>query len=86
MNPEAEVERFEVKFLPAFKAAIAAAARGEGVTLGEMIVRAACRGIGFPEAEAVPSRKLPGRKPKVAEGPPQEKRASQGRKTGGKKG
>jgi hypothetical protein len=73
MNPETEVERFEVKFLPAFKAAIAAAARGEGVTLGEMIVRAACRGIGFPEADAVPARKLPGRKPKVA-GPAAGKR------------
>lgn len=85
MNPEAGVERFEVKFRPAFKAAVAEAARQEGVTLGEMIVRAACRGIGFPEAEAVPSRKLPGRKPKVAAGASSKKRAVQPRKTGEKK-
>jgi hypothetical protein len=80
MNPETDVERFEVKFRPAFKAAVAEAARQEGVTLGEMIVRAACRGIGFPEAEAVPSRKLPGRKPKVAAGTVLEERARRPRK------
>ncbi len=61
----AESERFEVKMLPAFKAKLAEVAQQEGVALGEMIVRAACRGIGFPEDEAVPTRKLPGRKPSV---------------------
>jgi hypothetical protein len=85
MNPETDVERFEVKFRPAFKAAVAAAARQEGVALGEMIVRAACRGIGFPEAEAVPSRKVPGRKPKVAAETSLEKQARRPRKTGDKK-
>jgi hypothetical protein len=85
MNPATDVERFEVKFRPAFKAKIAEAAQREGVTVGEMIVRAACRGIGFPEEEAVPARKLPGRKPKLAAGAPPEQRASRGRKAGGKK-
>ena len=74
MNPETDLERFEVKFRPAFKAIIAEAAQREGVTLGEMIVRAACRGIGFPEEQAVPARKLPGRKPKIANAAPARKR------------
>jgi len=80
MNPATDFERFEVKFRPAFKAKIAEAAEREGVTVGEMIVRAACRGIGFPEEEAVPTRKLPGRKPKVAREPPAGKRAGRPRK------
>jgi hypothetical protein len=82
MNPTTDVERFEVKFRPAFKAKIAEAAQREGVTVGEMIVRAACRGIGFPEAEAVPSRKLPGRKPKVAGDSPAGKPDGRPRKQG----
>jgi hypothetical protein len=80
MNPATDVERFEVKFRPAFKVRIAEAAQREGVTVGEMIVRAACRGIGFPEEEAVPARKLPGRKPKVARETPAGKRAGPPRK------
>jgi hypothetical protein len=82
MNPETGVERFEVKFRVAFKAKIAEAAEREGVTVGEMIVRAACRGIGFPEEDAVPVRKLPGRKPKVAREPPPGKQAGRPRKQG----
>ena len=82
MNPATDVERFEVKFHTAFKVKIAEAAQREGVTVGEMIVRAACRGIGFPEEEAVPVRKLPGRKPKVAGEPPAGKRAGRPRKQG----
>jgi hypothetical protein len=85
MNATSDVERFEVKFRTAFKAKIAEAAEREGVTLGEMIVRAACRGIGFPEEEAVPARKLPGRKPKVAGEPHAARRAGQSRKTAQKK-
>jgi hypothetical protein len=77
MNPEEDVERFEVKFRPAFKTKIAEVARREGATLGEMIVRAACRGIGFPEEEAVPVRKLPGRKPNVAPEPARPSRRRQ---------
>ena len=75
----ADFERFEVKMLAGFKARLAEAAQQEGVSLGEMIVRAACRGLGFPEDEAVPTRKLPGRKPSVplvaeAPAPKQRKR------------
>jgi hypothetical protein len=75
MNPETAVERFEVKIRPAFKARLAAEAQKEGITLGEMLVRAACRGISFPEEDAVPTRKLPGRKPKLASEPPRSKRS-----------
>ena len=85
MNRKTEFERFEVRFRPGFKAKIAEAAQSEGVTLGEMIIRAACRGIGFPEEEAVPPRKLPGRRPKVATEPHPVKRARRAQKlTGGK--
>jgi hypothetical protein len=80
MDAEANVERFEVKFRPAFKAKVAEAARREGVPLGEMIVRAACRGLGFPEEEAVAARKLPGRKPRVTAEPPAGRRAGRPRK------
>jgi hypothetical protein len=79
MNPATDVERFEVKFRPAFKVKIAEAAQREGVTVGEMIVRAACRGIDFPEEQAVPARKLPGRKPKLAGGEAAGKPAGTGR-------
>ena len=85
MNPEPDVERFEVKFRPAFKAKIAEAAEREGITIGEMIVRAACRGIAFPEAHAVPARKLPGRRPKVAAEPTARKQSRPRRKVAPKK-
>lgn len=80
MSEELEYERFEVRFRPGFKAKLAEAAESEGVTLGEMIVRAACRGLGFPEAEAVPTRKLPGRKPRIGTESPQAKRPGLPRK------
>lgn len=72
-----EIERFEVKMQPGFKARLAELAQQEGVPLGEMIVRAACRGVGYPEADAVAVRKLPGRKPSVRES---QKQVAKGRK------
>jgi len=70
-----EIERFEVKMRPGFKARIADLANQEGVPLGEMIIRAACRAIGYPEADAVAVRKLPGRKPIVSTSAPPAKLA-----------
>lgn len=61
----AEAERFEVRLTAGLKAALARAAQSEGISLGEMLVRAACRGLQYPEEDGVPIRGVPGRRPTV---------------------
>jgi hypothetical protein len=58
-------ERFEVRIQPKMKAKLAAVAAKEGVPLGEMLVRLACRAMGFDEEAGVVPRLPPGRKPSV---------------------
>ncbi len=60
-------ERIELHVLAEFKIRALDAADKEGLPLGEFLLRAACKGLGWSAKAAVPPRGVPGRRPVTAE-------------------
>ena len=59
-----QVRHLHVRMTDTFREALFREAEKANVSLSEMLIRRACRGLGIAVEDAVPSRRVPGRKPK----------------------